>query len=383
MTINGDGYLLACTTNSASSLALVTRGDIALVRRAEQKLIADGTRARWCGGLDLFRQADITIGNLESPISDRGAPFKNYPPVFRSDPEVLSFLVGSGFDVVSLANNHILDYGPDVLLDTMHRLSEGGVHCFGAGPNQDMAQRPTIIERSGIKLGFLGFTEWGPFGKDGEPGPARYTQGAVLSRIADLRSHVDLVIVSLHLGFEFVDYPMPHHVASCRRFIDAGAHIVLGHHPHQPHGVEVYRQGLIAYSLGNFLFDMGDPAPKATREVLVLRLGLAKDGVTSAQIIPFHMGNDLSLRILEGAEKSRALDYYRRLSIPLQDPRRIQREWYNTIRRYVIVYTQTLWQQAVRQKQMSFLLRFIRLFFASPANRRLLTGFVRFLMTGY
>ncbi len=383
--MDDNGYLTGFNRKGDPSITLVACGDTAFVRGTEKKLLDRGPEALWQTGMDMFRQADIAVANLECPVSDRGEPFKDYPPNFRARPETLSFLVESesGFDVVGLANNHILDHGPEALMDTIRLLSKKNVHAFGAGPNQESAREPLIIERQGIKIGFLGFTEWGPFGAPDTPGPCRYSEKLALNSIALLKPLVDIVVVSVHFGFEFVNYPPPHHVASCRRFIDQGVNIVLGHHPHQPQGIEVYRGGVIAYSLGNFLFDMGNNAPAASKEALVLRCELTREGVAAAQIVPYRMNSEQSLHVLENTEKDKALDYYRMLSNPLREPVSIRQEWYNTVRHYAVVYLKSLWHNTVRLRQVFFPLRFLRLFFGTAPNRRLLSGLAGFLISGY
>ena len=381
--IDHDGRLSGLEANDDSSITLVACGDLALVRRVEEKLLESGPMPLWEDGLDLFQKADIAVANLECPVSDRGEPFKSYPPNFRADPRTLCFLTESGIDVVSLANNHILDHGPEAVIDTIERLSRNGIGFFGAGKDQESAQEPLIIERAGIKVGFLGFNEWGPFGDNGSPGPSRYSEKNVLEGIDQLKSHVDLVIVSVHFGFEFVDFPPPHHIESCRRFVERGAHVVLGHHPHQPQGVEVYRGGVIAYSLGNFLFDMGDVVPPSTREIMVLRFDVTKDGISGAQIVPYIMGGDQTIRTLNGSERDEALQHYRHLSEALSEPRNIQHEWYCTIRRYLLIHLKSLWHNTVRMRKILFPVSFFRQFLKSQPNRRMLMGFAKFLINGH
>ena len=385
MTIDSGGYLSGCCARGEPSVVMVACGDIALVRRVEPKLLAQGAEAAWESGLDVFRSADIAVGNLECPVSDGGDPRrKGLGARFRADPGLISFFAESGLTVVSLANNHILDYGSEALLDTTRHLSENGVKFFGAGMSQRSAQEPLIVERNEIKVGFLGYTEWGPFNKDDSPGPARFSETTVFSQVARLKGFVDLIVVSMHFGFEWVSYPSPHHVTCCRRLIESGVNVVLGHHPHQPQGVEMYKGGLIAYSLGNLLFDQfhGNPPP-ASREILVLRLRLADDGVASAEIVPFRLTENLSLSLLQGKSKARALDRYRDISVVLQSPVALRQEWYNTVRLYLFSYMKALLFGTIRKKDLLYPLRLARSLITHSQTRRLFVDLASFLVSGY
>lgn len=205
---------------------------------------------------------DWLVGNLEGPLTDYTLPLdpsKLY--AYHVDPQAAPMLRRFGFDMMCLANNHVLDYGPPGLRDTLNLLGTAGIRHFGAGYTRAEAQRGEIVELKGVKVGFLGFMQayvayadtypW--FATSRRPGVARMSISTVQAAIRELRPRVNVLIVSFHWGRNYRD-----RLAIQQRFarlaIDAGASLVVGHHPHVPQGVELYKGVPILYSLGNFAF---------------------------------------------------------------------------------------------------------------------------------
>jgi len=206
--------------------------------------------------IPFFAEADFRALNLETTISKRALPMKNKAHVFRSDPEVLATLQALKVDLAILANNHAMDAGEEGLFDTMAALKQAGIGYVGAGRNAREAFQSYHFERKGIRFALLGFNAIGEglaFSAGARPGvaPAGAEMAALVTRA---RQEVDHVIVSLHWGVEYYVRPRQDQIERARRLIDAGASIVVGHHPHIPQGMELYGNGLIFYSLGNFLF---------------------------------------------------------------------------------------------------------------------------------
>lgn len=206
-----------------------------------------------------LRSADITFGNLEGPISSRG---KNQGSEysFRADPRVVEGLVSAGFDVMSLANNHILDWGRDALMDTVSILTSNGVVGAGAGKNYDEANRPQTISSHGILVAFLAYTNLYPsslWATQDAAGVSSFDKDRIVQRIKDIKEKkgADIVVVSLHWGTEYETSANQEQRDIAHALIDAGADIIVGHHPHVVEEVEQYHDGVIFYSLGNFVFD--------------------------------------------------------------------------------------------------------------------------------
>jgi len=192
---------------------------------------------------DELQKADILFGNLEGPISDKGTKVGSIYS-FRNDPKSIEGLTFAGFDVISLANNHVFDYGREALEDTFLRLKTAGIDYVGAGFNEKEAYSPIIKELNDTKIAFLAYTNLGPeTWKAGEEnsGIAWISENnleTIKRDIEKVKKESDILIVSLHSGEEYQKTPTQFQIEFSRAFIDAGADLVIGHHPHvvQKHG---------------------------------------------------------------------------------------------------------------------------------------------------
>ncbi len=203
----------------------------------------------------LFRAADVTFLNLEGPLTEEG----RWTGQFHGSPTFADALRWAGVTLVSLANNHALDDGEPGLLQTVANVAGAGVGSVGAGRDLEAARRPYIVERKGIRIGFLGYSQFENVGPDGfampnKPGVAALDPRLIESDIRRLRDQVDLVVVSLHWGTENQQETEPGQREFAYRVLAAGADAILGHHPHMPRGVEVYDGKPIFYSFGNLIF---------------------------------------------------------------------------------------------------------------------------------
>lgn len=225
----------------------------------------------------LLQSADIAFANFESTASVRGSPAdKQF--TFRSDPASLGPMGLAGIDVVSLANNHSLDYGPEALLDTVANLRQFGMQPVGAGATESEAWRPAIVEAGGERFAFIAATRVLPPGWAATAGSAgvasAYQRQRLLDEVAAAKASGAVVIVSVHWGVERSTSPEPYQVDLGHALVDAGASVVLGHHPHVLQPVVRYRGAVIAYSLGNFVFT----APSLEQTSMILRIGWRPGG---------------------------------------------------------------------------------------------------------
>ncbi|WP_276356392.1 CapA family protein [Cohnella caldifontis] len=237
----------------------------------------------------LLESADITAGNLESPITDRGTPEDDKQYLFRGPAEALPALKEAGFDVLNLANNHTLDYGWVGLQDTMDALDDQGLRHMGAGIDDQKAFTPVYVEAKGMTVAFLGVTNVVPkvsWKADRQhPGVAEiYNATRAIAAVKAAKENADLVVVMVHWGVEKKDTPINDQVVKGRQLIDAGADLVIGSHPHVLQGFESYNGKWIAYSLGNFVFNT-TASPK-TSETGVLTASCAKGGGCDLQFHP-------------------------------------------------------------------------------------------------
>ena len=239
-------------------VSLMFFGDIMLSRSVGKKIVEVGDFTYpFLLVASTTREADILFANLENPISARG---KNQGSIysFRADPEVMKGVVYAGFDIVSVANNHMWDWGRDALEDTLTVLKQNGIESVGAGKNEIEANKPVILNRHGTSFGFLAYTNLMPESlnaKGDNPGFSYFEKEKARSDIQKLKQSVDVVIVSIHWGEEYKTESNDLQKSLARSFIDAGSDLVIGHHPHVVQEVEHYKNGWIAYSLGNFVFD--------------------------------------------------------------------------------------------------------------------------------
>ena len=217
------------------------------------------------GFLDEIQRADLFVVNEEFPFSSRGeaAPDKQY--TFRLLPERVSIFKEMGIDLVTLANNHALDFGTDALVDTLDTLDQAGILHVGAGRNLDEAKKPAVLEMQGKKIGFIGAsrvipeTSWNA--SSDKPGMlVTYDPTLTIEEIGKLDEVCDYVVVYVHWGIERAERPEEYQRTMGKQYIDAGADLVVGSHPHVLQGIEFYKGRPIVYSLGNFVF--GSSIPK-------------------------------------------------------------------------------------------------------------------------
>lgn len=275
-------------------------GDIMLGRTVGRTITEHGPRYPFAAVAPLLEGSDLRAGNLELPLTERGIRArKDY--TFRAPPAVTEGLVAAGFDLLTLANNHTLDYGPEGLLDTLTALERAGIARPGAGTNAAEAHEPAILTANGLRLAVLSYVNTPNDGRtgwvaesmkagEGSPGVAWGTAEAIRRDVAAARNRADLVIVALHAGSEYLAAPNAVQQELAYAAVDAGAALVLGAHPHVLQGIEVYKGAPIVYSLGNFVFDVDDDDRRqpGLPSVLsaVLRIRLDKGGVRGLEVRP-------------------------------------------------------------------------------------------------
>ncbi len=247
-------------------MRLLFVGDVMLGRLVNETLKSMPPTYPWGNTLPVFKASDLRIGNLECVLSDRGVPWGRTPKTFhfRTDAKNGECLKAAGFNFLSLANNHALDYEYEALLDMLAHLDKAEVSYAGAGADAIQASRPALLSAGGTTIAFIAFTDNEPDWEatDQRPGiyfvPLDRTDERALhlfDMIRKTKSTADLVIVSAHWGSNWGYQPEPGHVPFARRLIDSGADIVLGHSCHVFRGIEIYKERLILYSTGDFVDD--------------------------------------------------------------------------------------------------------------------------------
>jgi poly-gamma-glutamate synthesis protein (capsule biosynthesis protein) len=261
-------------------------GDITFGEQVGPAISVHGARYPWLYVAPTLHAADITIGNLETSVSTRGiAAAKEY--AFRGPPAALRPLHGlAGFDVLTLANNHAVDYGRDALVDTIASVHAAGMRTIGAGANATAARRPAIVERGGLRIAFLGYSDVNPLGFTAAsdlPGTARADIAAITADVRDALRRADIAVCYFHWGTELHPEPDSRQQTFANACLAAGAKIVLGAHPHVLGAVvSAPRRSLVAWTLGNFVF----PSSGVTARSAILRVGIGARGVSFHRLLP-------------------------------------------------------------------------------------------------
>lgn len=302
------------------SLSVV--GDIMLARGVARAMRENGTLYPIERVRDHLAAADLAFANLESPIGLKGRPLPGKQIWFRAEPQAVEVLQAAGLDGVTVANNHILDYDEENFLETLDLLAEAGIPWTGGGRNLAEARRPLVLEARGVRIAFLGYSEFADLFFDWDyprsfaatedrPGVAGIREDWLAEDIRAAREVADVVAVALHWGVEFSNYPTEEQRRLARYIVDQGADLVLGSHPHAIQGFEVYNGGFIAYSLGNFIMDRQDT--DLARESMILDFLIGPDGVKQVAVHPVWIQAEQPY-LLEGAEAASLREKMREIS---------------------------------------------------------------------
>jgi poly-gamma-glutamate synthesis protein (capsule biosynthesis protein) len=312
-------FLLATGTVCAKPITIIAVGDVMLSGSGTSTYRTSGYDHPFKVTTEILRGGEVTIGNLEAPITENGQEYMEKQFRFRMDPGAAEALKEAGFDIVTLANNHMLDFGPEGLEDTLRYLESVGIAYTGAGSSLRSARKPALIRVNERKVAVLAYSMTFPvefFATAKRPGTAPGDPILIAEDIAKARKEADIVIVAFHWGAEKSTTPKKYQIASAHAAIDAGADLIIGHHPHVLQGIESYRGKTILYSIGNFAF--GCISPSCARSVIA---EVSIDGDSQqVTLIPLDVLNpdtDYQPKILEGAAGRKVIADLNLLCMPL------------------------------------------------------------------
>ena len=277
-------------TKFLPTTTLVAVGDIMFSRHVGTKINEAGNpNLPFLKVADILSGADITFGNLECPLSDSNVPIRE-GIVFRCLTQHAAGIKQAGFDALSTANNHSMDQGADNVDFTIEHLNSLAIAPVGTSKVNE-SSKSAVIERNGIRFGFLAYsyTAHNDGGKSTHPQIATMDISQMNEDIADLKNKSDAIIASMHAGTEYTRKPNQGQIDFAHAAIDAGADIVIGHHPHWIQEIEIYQGKPIFYSLGNFVFDQ--MWSQDTREGLAVKLEFQASKLKSAELIPVVIDN--------------------------------------------------------------------------------------------
>jgi len=277
--------------------------------------------------IPVLKDCNIVVGNLESPLVTDAEPIPG-KCTLHGDPRWAEVLRAAGIILVSLANNHMMDFGEAGLFSTMRALDSAGINYVGAGKNSDEACASLLFSAEGRNIAFLARTSvivTSPSYAEAEtPGVAFLDIEETKEKIGICKSRADIVVLLIHWGLEEYSYPSPRQLSIARELISAGADIIIGHHPHVLQGLENIDGRLVAYSLGNFLFNNiewcfvdkeGDRQERVVRlsednrEGGILKVTLSNQGVDSYEFIPTYIEPGGAVRIENTLERKRELNH--------------------------------------------------------------------------
>ena len=310
---------------------------------------------------DLFSKADYRIVNLEAPITDESSEnkiIKTGPYLRMSEKTSISILNQLNIDAVTLANNHILDYGTHGLLDTFDTLEREKISFVGAGNNLVDSSKHLTIDKDGIKIAIINFceNEWS-IAKEELPGANLMNLIDNSIQIREAKASHDKVIVIVHGGHEYYNLPSPRMQKQYRFYADQGADFVVGHHTHCISGYEVYNGVPIYYSLGNFLFTKKNSNDEWYTG-LILEIDITKDGI-NCQFHPVRQDKgSFRLSLLKGDEKYKVVERLEGFNSIIAEEKTLTENW----RKYIDTQSQmylNYWSPIsfVRNKYINAILR--------------------------
>lgn len=278
------------TVERRARLVIHGTGDVNLDPSYISSFAANGYEYAWSGLGDLFRRDDLTVVNLECPVSDVGTIIRKEFN-FRCDPDALDAMRRAGVEVANQANNHAYDYGSEALLDSIANLEANGIEPVGAGRGDRAALAPAVLDVDGWRVAVvgLGMVVDPPesVAAPGHPGiAAGHDTAAMLEAIQEAERRADLVIVTIHWGVELDLEPRAEQVGLGQAFVDAGADIVFGHHAHRLQPMTHYRGRPIFWGLGNFVWPNFSAEGATTA---VARAVVRPDGSVKGSLIPAYI----------------------------------------------------------------------------------------------
>lgn len=288
----------AADTGQPQEAVLAFAGDVMF---SEQYLAAydrNGIQAFASGQmLAEMQNADLFMLNEEFPFSLRGEPMEDKQYTFRTDPKYISVLQELGTDLVTVANNHALDFGQDAFCDTLDTLKQAGITCVGGGYSIAEASAPAVFTINGQTFALFAATRVSPsydwYATDSQPGMFQtYDPAKLNAAIEAAEKTCDHIIVFVHWGIEHAEYPEDYQRTLAKGYIDAGADLIVGCHPHILQGFEYYRDVPVVYSLGNYLFGNRDG------DTLLLKAAFHTDGTLDIQLVPCKRQNGI-LSVIE------------------------------------------------------------------------------------
>lgn len=303
------------------TISILVTGDFSLTGRIEGICKRHGYERIYGNALPVLLNKDISITNLECPLTDAVVCVDKSGPSLKAGRECVAAIKAGGFDIAALANNHIMDQGAAGLAQTISACHGAGIQTVGAGENLAAAQQPLYRAVKGTTVAIVNCAEYEfSIATPDSAGANPLDPIDAYRQIQQAKKKADLVLVIVHGGHEYYPLPSPRMIKTCRFFADLGAAAVIGHHTHSPSGYEVYNGVPIFYSLGNFIFDWENHHHDAWYEGYFVTLTIAGTRVVDFVLHPYtQCKKDACLNMMEGIERQRFMERINKYSGEIPD----------------------------------------------------------------
>lgn len=348
-----------------SKVKLIVVGDISLQTRSDSHPFEKVE--------EVFKDKDILFGNLETVLSNRGKMAEK-AVVLHTSPDKVKWLNDAGFDILSVANNHIMDLGIEGFNETLDVLNKNNLNFIGCS-NHNFNQSYVVIKVNTTKIGFLGYYEGGFNKPQNGVLIKRMNADNIIKDIVSLKPECDVIVLSLHWGIENVFYPSPKQIDLAHKLIDNGATIILGHHPHVIRGIERYKKGLIAYSLGNFQFNPS-LSYSPNNQSFILSMELTKSGLSDYDIIPVKIDYNLVPYVPAEEEQEEIRRFITEISQPINNGTVTWRWWFEQIAGENLSGNMKSWIIRIKKYGVKHLLQCV-LWLVSPFCIKCYLGIIR------
>ena len=317
---------------AAPAARITIASDWAPIRRFAP-IIESDPEAVYGDLLPALRRSDLRIVNLECPLTAHSRPMVKSGSVLEGFPSHVRGLAAVPFEIVTLANNHVFDQGREAFQETLQLLAANRIRWVGAGMSADAASQPLIVDLKGIRLAIVNFSEGEDLtaAVDG-PGVSGWEVERVCEQVHDLRKTAHAIVAICHGGIEYIPFPPPYVARAFERIADAGADLVIGHHPHVPQGVHIYHGVPICYSLGNFVFFQETNLIYRKMGYLV-EAGISRNGLDGIAIVPYAIAAT-GLVMMAGQQRTVFFNALERVSTPLAQKGGVEAAWNGFLRRY-------------------------------------------------
>lgn len=322
-----------------NQIEILIGGDFAPINGSEKTAI-ELPEQIWGDAIELFKNADLSVVNLEVPLTDSIDKIEKTGPNIKAPKECVNSLKAAGIDLVTLANNHIYDFGDKGVEDTLEACKENGIDTVGAGMNLELAQNFFYKEIKGLRIAIVNFAE-NEF-NSAEVDLAGSNPMDLIDNVKQIRTakeNSDFVMVVVHGGHEYYPYPSPRMQKQYRFYAEEGANIVVGHHTHCASGYEIHNDVPIFYSLGNLFFPWKGK-PDFWYEGMMLKLNISVESKKiDFDLIPYKQSKkDTEIKIMKESEKENFFRNINNISSLISNKSLLQNEWEKFVEKRSDIY---------------------------------------------